>query len=179
MEELTSIDVDHEDWLGHDRDSVGREKAGIFRSGKPAVCSDPEPPVSVTNYASSIGVKLELLNKDYSYKVIADAWNWQSGSSKYHALAKPSANNDCQIQNAAGVLMLLETIENRYPVRNDAVTTTMKNFYLNGRFQFVHGEVAYILDVAHNRQAAQLLVNNLKKLHRNDNHTPPSSVLSL
>jgi dihydrofolate synthase/folylpolyglutamate synthase len=161
---VTSIDIDHEDWLGHDRDSVGREKAGIFRSAKPAVCSDPNPPVSVTDYAESIGVKLELLERDYSYEIIADAWNWQSGSLKYHALAKPSANNDCQIQNAAGVLMLLKTIADRFPVSYDAVTTTMKDFHLMGRFQIEQRDIPYILDVAHNRQAAELLVANLQKI---------------
>ena len=161
---VTSIDIDHEDWLGHDRDSIGREKAGVFRSGKPAVCSDPNPPVSVTEYAESIGVRLKLLEKDYSYEVIADAWNWQSGSVKYHALAKPSTNNDCQIQNAAGVLMLLQTIADRFPVSYDAVTTTMKDFHLMGRFQVEQRATPYVLDVAHNRQAAELLVANLQKL---------------
>jgi dihydrofolate synthase / folylpolyglutamate synthase len=167
---VASIDVDHEAWLGNDRESVGREKAGIFRSGKAAVCSDPKPPHSVTDYAENIGVSLKLLNKDYSYEVIADAWNWQSGPIKYHALAKPSGNNDCQIQNAAGVLMLLKTIADRFPVSYDAVTTTMKEFQLNGRFQMVAGEPGYILDVAHNRQAAELLVKTLNKLPK-ANHT--------
>jgi dihydrofolate synthase/folylpolyglutamate synthase len=161
---VTSVDVDHEKWLGHDRDSVGREKAGIFRAGKPAVCSDPNPPDSVTAYADSICAKTELLEKNYRYEVIADAWNWQSGSSAYHALVKPSVNNDCQIQNAAGVLMVLKTIADRYPVSFDAVTTTMKDFRLNGRFQVEQRDVTYILDVAHNRQAANILVKNLEKL---------------
>jgi dihydrofolate synthase / folylpolyglutamate synthase len=167
---VASIDVDHEAWLGNDRESIGREKAGIFRPGKAAVCSDPMPPLSVTDYAESIGVDLKLLGKDFSYEVIADAWNWQSGPIKYHALAKPSANNDCQIQNAAGVLMLLKTIADRFPVSYDAVTTTMKDFQLNGRFQIVPGEPCYVLDVAHNRQAAELLVKNLNKLPK-ANHT--------
>ncbi len=161
---VTSIDIDHENWLGHDRNSVGREKAGIFRKDKAAVCSDPEPPASVTDYAREIGAKLKLMGKDYSYEVTGDTWNWQSGSSEYHALAKPSANNLCQIQNAAGVLMLLKTISERYPVSNEAVAMTMIDFRLNGRFQIVPAEVPYVLDVAHNRQAAQLLVRNLKKL---------------
>ncbi len=161
---VTSIDIDHENWLGSDRDSIGREKAGIFRTNKPAVCSDPEPPVSITDYAKDIGVKLELMNVDYSYEINGEAWSWQSGSTKYHALAKPSVNNDCQIQNAAGVLMLLEIMADRFPVSYDAVTVTMSEFRLNGRFQVVPGEVPYVLDVAHNRQAAQLLVSNLRKL---------------
>lgn len=161
---ITSIDIDHENWLGYDRNSVGREKAGIFRTHKPAVCSDPEPPTSITDYASEIGVKLELMNKDYSVEIIGDAWNWQSGSLRYHALARPSVYNDAQIQNAAGVLMLLKSISERFPVSYDAVTMTMKDFRLNGRFQIVPAEIPYILDVAHNRQSAQLLARNLKKL---------------
>jgi dihydrofolate synthase/folylpolyglutamate synthase len=161
---VTSIDLDHENWLGNDRNSIGREKAGIFRTGKPAVCSDPEPPQSVTRYAADIDVKLELMNKDYSYEVTGDAWNWRSGSLRYHALAKPSLNNDCQIQNAAGVLMLLKLISERYSITYEAVTTSMQDFRLNGRFQVVPGLVPYVLDVAHNPQAVRLLVQNLKKL---------------
>lgn len=161
---LTSIDIDHEDWLGTDRDSIGREKAGILRSGKPATCSDPEPPISIKDHANSIGVDLYSLGKEYNYVVNADTWDWSSGLSKYQALAKPSAENDCQIQNAAGVLMLLKTLADQFPVSEESVKTSMVDFRLNGRFQMLEGEVSYILDVAHNRQAAKLLVNNLNKL---------------
>jgi len=161
---VTSIDIDHENWLGSDRNSIGREKAGIFRKNKPAICSDPQPPASVIEYAKDIDVKLELMNEDYSYEVIGDKWNWQSGSLKYESLARPSSNDECQIQNAAGVLMLLKMISDQFQVKQDAVTTTMRDFRLNGRFQVVQAAVPYILDVAHNRQAAHLLVKNLNKL---------------
>ncbi len=161
---VTSIDIDHENWLGNNRNSIGREKAGIFRKNKPAVCSDPEPPASILEYADHTGVKLELMNRDYAYEVVDDLWNWQSGSLQYQGLAKPSVNDDCQMQNAAGALMLLKTIADSFPVSHDAVTTTMRDFRLDGRFQLVPAVVPFILDVAHNRQAAQLLAENLNKL---------------
>ena len=161
---ITSIDIDHENWLGSDRNSIGAEKAGILRKHKPAVCSDPEPPASILEYARLNSVKLELLGTDYSYQVRNDVWDWQSESLTYKGLIKPSVYDDCQMQNAAGALMLLKTLADEFPLDYDAVTSTMKDFRLQGRFQVVPGVVPTILDVAHNRQSAQLLAKNLARL---------------
>jgi dihydrofolate synthase / folylpolyglutamate synthase len=161
---ITSIDVDHEHWLGDNRNSVGREKAGIIREGKPAVCSDPRPPQSITQYADETGVKLELLDVDYNYQISKDGWDWKAGSLEYSGLPVPDAHNDCQLQNAAGVIMLLMMISDQFEVCEDAISTTMRDFRLQGRFQIVPGVVPYVLDVAHNVQAAKLLVSNLRKL---------------
>ena len=164
---ITSIDVDHENWLGYNRNSVGREKAGILRAGKPAVCSDPSPPQSITEYADDAGVELELLNMDYSYQIKNSVWDWKAGSLQYLGLPKPDVYNDCQLQNAAGVIMLLKTMSNQIEVREDAIISAMKDFRLQGRFQIIPGVVPYVLDVAHNVQAAKLLVSNLQKLDVN------------
>lgn len=161
---ITSIDIDHENWLGHDRDSVGREKAGIIRANCPSVCSDPEPPESVVQYAEECGVHLDTLGSDFNYVISENSWSWESAKTKYTALVKPTANNDCQIQNASGVLMILDRIASDFPVSKEAVVSTMQDFRLHGRFQMVPGKVPYILDVAHNREAAELLVQNLEKL---------------
>ena len=161
---ITSIDVDHENWLGDNRNSVGREKAGILRKGKPAVCSDPEPPQSITEYADETGVKLELLNKDYSYRIKNDVWDWKAGPLEYLGLPRPDVYNDCQLQNAAGVIMLLKMMSNQFEVYEDAIITTMRDFRLQGRFQIIPGAVPYILDVAHNVEAVKLLASNLQKL---------------
>ena len=163
---VTSIGLDHENWLGFDRNSIGREKAGIFRNGRPAVCSDPEPPVGVIEYAAEIDVKLELVNKDYTYEVVGDVWNWRSDGLQYNSLAKPGNNNDGQIQNAAGVLMLLKMISRQFPASYDAITTAMQDFRISGRFQLVPGKVSFVLDVAHNPQAAKLLSQNMLTLPR-------------
>ena len=164
---ITSIDVDHENWLGYNRNSVGREKAGILRAGKPAVCSDPSPPQSITEYADDSGVELELLNMDYSYQIKNSVWDWKAGSLQYLGLPKPDVYNDCQLQNAAGVIMLLKTMSNQIEVREDAIISAMRDFRLQGRFQIIPGVVPYVLDVAHNVQAAKLLVSNLQKLDVN------------
>ena len=161
---VTSLDIDHERWLGSDRESVAREKAGIFRKGKPAVCSDPNPPSSIIDHAKKIGTTLELLHEDYQYEIDGEHWNWQSESREYRDLAVPGPVDTYQVQNAAGVLKLLQHLGDDFPVTDEAIATSMQDFHLNGRFQHIPGEVSYVLDVAHNRQAASMLIDNLEKL---------------
>ncbi len=161
---VTSIDIDHENWLGSNRESIALEKAGIFRNKVPAVCSDPYPPDSLVDYANSTGAYLQLLDHDYHYSSSEDSWNWQSADVAYHDLAKPSVYDDCQMQNAAGVLKLLDMISEKFPITEEAIKNGLQGFRLEGRFQVVPSVVPYILDVAHNSQSARLLANNLKKL---------------
>ena len=164
---VTSIDIDHENWLGSDRESIGAEKAGIFRPGTAAVCSDPKPPQSIIAHARAIDADLKLLGPDYQYVINENSWNWQSAGREYTGLAKPSIYDDCQIQNAAGVLKLLDTIRNRFPASDDAITSTFQDFRLEGRFQVIPSIVPYILDVAHNCQSSGMLAENLRKLPSN------------
>jgi dihydrofolate synthase/folylpolyglutamate synthase len=161
---VTSIDIDHENWLGSDRESIASEKAGIYRCNVPAVCSDPNPPDSLVNYAKSIGSELRLLNHDYHYSSTADSWNWQSHSVSYSDLVKPSVHDECQMQNAAGALMLLEMISEKFSITEEAIKSGLQDFRLEGRFQIIPSVVPYILDVAHNSQSARMLANNLNKL---------------
>ena len=161
---VTSIDIDHEDWLGSDRDSIGLEKAGIYRSTAPAICSDPNPPVSILNYTKNLNIELFLLNKDYRYETGEENWSWYSSDLTIEDIPKPSIYNESQIQNAAGVIMLLSTIKDRLSVDSDAIRKGIQEFTLAGRFQIVPDIAQIILDVAHNRQAVNLLVNNLKHL---------------
>ena len=161
---VTSIDIDHEDWLGSDRDSIGLEKAGIYRSTAPAICSDPNPPESILNYAQSLDINLFLHNKDYYYDVGEDSWSWHSNEITINNLPKPTLYNESQVQNAAGVIMLLSTIRDRLTVDSDAIRKGIQDFKLAGRFQVVPDIAQIVLDVAHNRQAANLLVKNLKQL---------------
>jgi dihydrofolate synthase/folylpolyglutamate synthase len=161
---VTSIDIDHVNWLGADRESIGREKAGIYRTSTPAICSDPNPPESLLKCAESLGASLFLHQKNYNYQVYDDSWTWHSDKIKYDNLPKPSLYNDSQIQNAAGVLMLLNTLKDRFKVDSDAIRKGMQEFKLAGRFQVVPDNAQIVLDVAHNRQAANVLVKNLKQL---------------
>jgi len=161
---ITSIDLDHMQWLGFDRETIAREKAGIFRSNKPAICSDPHPPETVLQYAEEIGATLYILGRDFNYQLSDDNWSWQWGSVVHEKLPHPSQYNSCQVQNAAGVLMVLNVLDSRMPVAVGAIEKGLKNFSLAGRFQMLSEGTQTILDVAHNNQSAKTLVHNLKQL---------------
>lgn len=161
---ITSIDLDHENWLGPDRESIGREKAGIMRSGAPAICADPVPPQSILEYARTLGTRVYVAGEDYRHQADDLTWNWQAGDVVYHGLPWPSLYNPRQMANAAGVLMALTVLSDRFPVDIEAIRQGLQEFNLNGRFQIVPDKAQLILDVAHNRQAAALLVCNLKGL---------------
>jgi dihydrofolate synthase/folylpolyglutamate synthase len=161
---ITAIDLDHESWLGPDRESIGREKAGIMRSNAPAICSDPNPPATLFDHAKELDTQFYIPGRDYRHKITGDTWQWQWGSIKYSGLPRPSLYNPEQMANAAGVLMALTTISDRFPVTVEAVRKGLQEFNLNGRFQIVPDKAQLILDVAHNRQSAALLVQNLKGL---------------
>jgi dihydrofolate synthase/folylpolyglutamate synthase len=161
---ITAIDLDHESWLGPDRESIGREKAGIMRSNAPAICSDPNPPATLFDHAKELDTQFYIPGRDYRHKITDDTWQWQWGSIKYSGLPRPSLYNPEQMANAAGVLMALTTISDRFPVTVEAVRKGLQEFNLNGRFQIVPDKAQLILDVAHNRQSAALLVQNLKGL---------------
>jgi len=160
---ITSIDLDHMQWLGLDRETIAREKAGIFRSNKPAICSDPHPPETVLQYAEEIGTTLYIPGRDFNYQLSDDNWSWQWGSVVHEKLPHPSQYNSCQVQNAAGVLMVLNVLDSRMPVAVGAIEKGLKNFSLAGRFQMLSEGTQTILDVAHNNQSAKTLVHNLKQ----------------
>lgn len=160
---VCTIDIDHENWLGHDRNAIGREKAGIFRSMRPAICADPDPPTSVIEAAELVGARFFLAGREFTTEVKEESWDWQSGLIRYEGLPKPG-NHPHQIRNAAGVLMALHALRDRYPVKTASIYNCLRDFRLPGRFQVVPGEIPCILDVAHNRQAAAILVENLKAL---------------
>lgn len=160
---ICSIDLDHENWLGHDRDAIGYEKAGILRAARPAVCTDPSPPQSVIDYAADINANLSLAGRDYRCEIGEDTWTWEGGHSKLTSLPKPGFYNDKQIQNAAGVIKVLDFLSDRFPVGEENIKKGLRDFRLSGRFQIVPGEIPLILDVAHNPQSAATLTQNLAK----------------
>ncbi|MBM2830632.1 MAG: dihydrofolate synthase / folylpolyglutamate synthase [Gammaproteobacteria bacterium] len=161
---IASIDLDHELWLGPDREAIAREKAGIMRSKAPAVCSDPGPPQSLINHAKMLGTRLYLQKQDYDYQICGNSWTWRWDSVMYTDLPHPSIYNARQVQNAAGVLMALTALSDRFPVAIHAIRQGLLEFNLDGRFQIVPDKAQLVLDVAHNRQAAELLAQNLRQL---------------
>lgn len=160
---VTAIDVDHAAWLGDDREAIGREKAGIFRAGHPAVCSDPHPPRSLLEHATELGAPISLLGRDFRYRQDGEYWSWL-GARALMPLPLPALRGQFQLQNAAGVVQVLELLSGRLPVSLQHLRQGLLAVNLPGRFQILPGEVPLIVDVAHNPQAAASLATNLKQM---------------
>jgi dihydrofolate synthase/folylpolyglutamate synthase len=158
---ITAIDVDHQGWLGSDRDSIGREKAGILRPGRPAVCSDLEPPAAVLAVAESLATPLSLLGREYTARPEDGGWRWQCGDKVLSELPLPALPGAFQLRNAAGVLAVLSALATDFPVSDTAIRQGLGNVALAGRFQVLPGQPTQILDVAHNVQSAAALAENL------------------
>lgn len=158
---ITSIDLDHMEWLGTDRESIGREKAGIMRTGCPVVVSDPMPPQSVLDHAVEIGADLWTFGKDFNFTGDKQQWGWAGRGRRYSGLAYPALRGANQLVNASGVLAALEALRSRIPVTAQAVRNGLAMVELPGRFQIVPGQPALVLDVAHNPHAVAALAENL------------------
>jgi len=160
---VTSISIDHSAWLGNDREAIGREKAGIFRPGRPAICSDPQPPTCLQQQAREQGSRWYSLGEAFSYSTGEDRWHWQGVHSHQPNLPLPALPGRHQLDNAAGVLMALETLHPQFPVSRAAIIDGLRKVVLEGRCQRIPGSVETILDVAHNpdgaRQLARLLAD--------------------
>jgi len=161
---ITSIDLDHMDFLGPDREAIGFEKAGILRGGRAAVVSDPAPPPSVLDHAASIGADLRIFGRDHNYAGDRQQWSWGGRSKRFNAMAYPSLRGANQLLNASGALAALESTWNRLPLPAQAVRTGLATVELPGRFQIVPGQPTLILDVAHNPHAAATLAVNLDQM---------------
>ncbi len=162
---ITSIDLDHTDWLGTTREAIGFEKAGIMRQGKPVVVSDPMPPESLAQHASAVGAHLYTAGVDFSVSGDRQQWAWSGsgrlGNRRYSGLAYPALRGANQLINAAGVLAVTEVLRELLPVSAQSVRVGLSMVQLPGRFQIMPGQPAVVLDVAHNAHSVAALVANL------------------
>ena len=158
---ITSIDLDHMDYLGPDRETIGAEKAGIMRTGRPAVVSDPVPPQSVIDRAKEIDADLWRLGHDFNFSGDQQQWAWAGRGRRYAGLAYPALRGANQLINASGALAALESLRSRIPVTAQAVRNGLAMVELPGRFQVVPGQPALVLDVAHNPHSVAALTANL------------------
>ena len=158
---ITSIDIDHAELLGDTREKIGFEKAGILRTGRPAIVSDPVPPQSVIDRATEIGADLWLLGRDFNYSGDKQQWAWAGRGRRYAGLAYPALRGANQLINASGVLAALTAMRQQLPVTAQAVRNGLALVDLPGRFQVVPGQPALVLDVAHNPQSVAALALNL------------------
>jgi dihydrofolate synthase / folylpolyglutamate synthase len=161
---ITSIDIDHAEFLGSTRQAIGFEKAGVMRAGKPAIVSDPMPPNSLIKHAASIGADLRCIGRDFTFSGAEQQWNWAGRSQRYSGLAYPALRGANQLLNAAGVLAAFEAMRDVLPVSAQAVRTGLAQVELPGRFQIVAGQPTLVLDVAHNPHAVAALTHNLDRM---------------
>lgn len=162
---ISSVGLDHVQWLGSTRESIGLEKAGIFRTGKPAVCGDTDPPRSLLKHARDIGSRLYLAGGDFSCRQQAGGrWSFRSAKLDWEGLPVPNLYGDVQVGNAAAALMSIQCLDGVLPVRRESVEQGLQNICLAGRFQRVAGKCEMIFDVAHNLDSAKVLGRNLREL---------------
>jgi dihydrofolate synthase/folylpolyglutamate synthase len=162
---VTTVDVDHAQWLGETREEIAFEKAGIYRGGRPAVYGAANVPGSLREHADAIGARLYCYGRDFGGATEGEGgWRWWGGTRQRHTLPLPALRGRSQLQNAAGVLMALELLAERLPLDQAQIRAGLLAATLPGRFQVLPGEVSLILDVAHNPQAAAELAANLAAL---------------
>jgi dihydrofolate synthase/folylpolyglutamate synthase len=158
---ITSIDLDHMELLGADREAIGYEKAGIMRTGRPVIVSDPMPPQSVLDRALEVGADLWRVGEDFNVSGDKQQWGWAGRGRRYSGLAYPALRGANQLVNAAGVLAALAALRERLPVTAQAVRNGFAFVELPGRFQIIPGQPTLVLDVAHNPHSVAALAANL------------------
>jgi dihydrofolate synthase/folylpolyglutamate synthase len=154
---LTSIGIDHVDYLGETRETIAREKAGIFRAGRPAVVAEPAPPATLFDKDS----RFLLFNRDFGFTAESLQWSYWGPAGKRSGLAHPALRGAIQLRNASAALCALDALRERLPVAMQDVRRGLAEVGLPGRFQILPGRPKLILDVAHNVEAAKALAQNL------------------
>jgi dihydrofolate synthase / folylpolyglutamate synthase len=152
---LTSVGIDHVEYLGADREAIGREKAGIFRPRRPAVVAEPDPPASVLETEAD----LLLIGRDFGFIPEQTQWTYWGPGGRRAGLAHPALRGTIQLRNAAAALCALDTLE--LPLAMQDVRRGLAEVTLPARFQVLPGRPQIILDVAHNVEAARTLAENL------------------
>jgi dihydrofolate synthase / folylpolyglutamate synthase len=163
---VCSIGLDHVDWLGDSVEQIGREKAGIFRPGRPAVLGAAPMPNSVWQVIEELGAQAVAPGQQYQVRVHGDSWDFECGGLQLRDLPRPALAGEHQVGNAAAALAAV--VYGGFGLRLDhaGVSAALRSVKVAGRFQRVAGEVEWILDVAHNVQAAETLRDNLRRLPR-------------
>jgi len=157
---VTSIGLDHMDWLGDNLEQIAVEEAGVYRKDKPDICGQPKPPTSLVDVAVSVGAQLLCLDRDFCYQIHEQNWHWQGPENHYQSLPMPLL----KCQNAATSLMVIECLQQQLPVVVVDIANALKNKTLPGRFQQASVPMNVVFDVAHNPDSARYLADQLKRL---------------
>ena len=164
---VTSVDLDHQDYLGHSRDDIGLEKAGIYRKGVAALCGEMSPPAALPNHARTIGADYRQIGVDFGFEAGETGWTFFGGGETWKGLPLPALSGHFQLGNAACALEAIRTLQPSLPVSRDAVVAGLRHVALAGRYQTFDMKPEVILDVAHNPHAARGLADNLRhSVHR-------------
>lgn len=158
---VTSIALDHVEYLGDTREKVGFEKAGIFRGGRPAICADPEVPRSMREYAGEVGARFLAIHEDFGFAAGQTQWRYWGPGGVKSGLPYPALRGAYQLRNAAGCIAALDELHGRIPVAMNDIRSGLVTVENPARFQVLPGRPAVILDVAHNPHAAHALAGNL------------------
>ena len=168
---ISSIGIDHVDWLGATREAIGQEKAGIFRADTPAIIGDCDPPKSLLQSAIDKNARLYCIDKDFGYKKQTTTWDWFAGVRHISHIPEPGLKGEHQYRNASAVILAVEVLAKSLPVSDVSIRTGLKNTRLLGRFQLINDKIPVLLDVGHNPEAVKTLVDYLnmtfpgKKIH--------------
>ncbi|MDP3878214.1 MAG: bifunctional tetrahydrofolate synthase/dihydrofolate synthase [Methylobacter sp.] len=158
---ITSISIDHVEWLGGTREAIAREKAGIFRAGMPAITGDPAPPDSLLQSAIDRQTLLYCIGKDFGYSQQATGWDWFSKDRQLLQLPAPGLKGEHQYRNAAAVVLAVDKMAGLLPVTETSIRQGLEQTHLAGRFQLIDGEIPVLLDVGHNPQAVRTLADHV------------------
>jgi len=158
---ITSIGIDHVDWLGATREAIGLEKAGIFRANTPAVVGDCDPPRSLLQCAADKDARLYCIDKDFGFKKQATTWDWFGGDRHISRLPEPGLKGEHQYRNASAVILAVEMLTKNLPVSDESIRFGLKNSRLLGRFQLINDKIPVLLDVGHNPEAVKTLLDYL------------------
>jgi len=163
---LVSVGLDHMEWLGADVEAIGREKAGIFRRGRPAIVGAGPVPRSVVACARETGADLRIFGQDFDGRENADgSWDYRDAAGALPVLPAPGLGGGVQIANAAATLAALRALGQRLPLPRSAIERGLRDASLPGRFQRITaaGGYEWVLDVAHNPDSARVLAANLAR----------------
>lgn len=162
---ITSIALDHQEWLGATREAIGYEKAGIMRVGAPAVCGDAQPPLSLIHHAESLAVNLDCSGQQFGYKLVSDnqgkpiTWHWWGHRNMKSLELLDLPIPEIPIENASTAIQTIMRLG--LPIEDSHIRDALQNTSLAGRYQRVDKPVPIILDVAHNPQATAYLAKRL------------------
>jgi dihydrofolate synthase/folylpolyglutamate synthase len=159
---VVSIGLDHQEFLGSTLEAIAREKAGIFRSGRPAVLGGYDMPAVLESCARDLEAPVKRLGREYDFTRQARGWSYRGPRWKLTDLPAPALAGEIQFANAAAAIAALEEIEPRLPMPADAIARGLASARLTARFQLIDSRPRWILDVAHNPDAARVLARNLR-----------------